>query len=294
MGLKQRLKTGIVLTKESTSVVQEYPQLLLFPIVSGLASLLFIGLLVTPMFGAAAASSAELPTSVLMLGAGVLYLGVAFITAFFAAALVHQTRAAIGGDEPSVRAGLKGAWAVKGPLFVWALISATVGLILDAIQESSESIIGQILSALVGVAWTLLTFFVVPVIVFENPSVRDMFSRSGETFKQTYGETPISLAGTTIIGMLCGSILMLPGLGLLFGVGGTIGFAGIPLAIAGIAVAQLVSTTLRGIVKTALYFYATEGERPDGFEEVFDTLDYEDNAHTGSQGQSQYGFGGVQ
>lgn len=294
MGLKQRLKTGIVLTKESASVVQEHPQLLLFPIVSGLASLLFIALLVTPMFGAAVASSGELPTSVLVAGAGVLYFGLAFITAFFAAALVHQTRAVIGGDEPSVRAGLNGAWAVKGPLLVWAIISATVGLILDAIQGSNDSIIAQILSALVGVAWTLLTFFVVPVIVFENPSVRDMFSRSGETFKQTYGETPISLAGTTIIGMLCGSIVMLPGLGLLFGVGGTVGLVGVPLAVAGIAVAQLVSTTLRGIVKTALYFYAAEGERPDGFEEVFDELDYEDSANTSSQGQSQYGFGGVQ
>lgn len=290
MGLFSRLKTGITITKQSAFVMREHPRLALFPIVSGLASVVFLAALVVPLSGVLVLDTGG-QTAVGLVALVGLYFGTAFITAFFSAGLVDQTRAVLDGRDPSLRAGIGSAWAVKRPLFAWALISATVGVVLDAINDSTDSPLGQILAAVVGIAWTVVTFFVIPVIVFERPSIREMFTRSGETFKNTYGETPISLAGTSIIALLAGAPLLLPGAYLLFGLNAVL--VGVPLLVAGIAVSQLVAYTLRGIVKTALYWYATEGHRPDEFDEIFDQLEDLRKPDSESSGAGTPGIGGV-
>lgn len=297
MSLLIRIKTGVVLSKQSISVMRQNPALLLFPIASGIASIAFFALLVTPMLGVVAVGSENLITAAGIVALLGLYLGTAFISVFFAAALVDQTFAVLNGAEPSLKAGIHNAWTVKGPLFVWAAISATVGAILDVVSESSDSIVGQIIGAVIGFAWTVLTFFVVPVIVFESPSVKEMFSRSGETFKNTYGETPVSLGVTRIIGLLSSLVLLAPGAYAFIVLESTL--VGLVLLVGGVGIVQLVSSTLRGIVKTALYFYATEGQQPDEFEEVFDTLGGRLNSESGekapfeSEGNSTTTFGGV-
>jgi hypothetical protein len=265
-----RIKRGYVLIRQSITVMHEHPRLGLFPVVSGAASVAFLALLLTPMFGVLAVDTGETVTLVVVGGALFsLYLGMAFISAFFTAGLVHQTRAVLAGEEPSLRAGLKGAWEVKRPLFAWAVISATVGVILDAISNS-DSIVTQILAAIFGVAWTLMTFFVVPVIVFEKPSIRRMFTRSAKTFRETFGETPIGLIGVTIVAIVAALPLLAPGAYLLFVA--EMPIAGVPLFAGGLLISQLISYTLNGIVKTSLYYYAEEGERPAEFDDVFDQL----------------------
>ncbi|WP_436935648.1 DUF6159 family protein [Halovenus marina] len=283
MQLLGRAKRGYLLVRQSVSVLREHPRLALFPVVSGIAGLAYLALLLTPMFSVLALDSSDTITFVVggiaLVG---IYLGTAFISAFFTAALVHQTRAVLAGEEPSLRDGIENAWAVKWPLLAWAVISATVGVVLDLISES-DSAVGQILAMVVGIAWTLLTFFVIPVIVFEKPSVREMFTRSATTFKETFGETPIGLVGVNLIAMVVALPVLAPGAYLLFAE--EILILGLPLFVAGVLIAQLITYTLRGIVKTALYFYATEGNRPAEFDEVFDRLDdVETSRSTGPRG----------
>lgn len=271
MGLIARFKTAVTLIKHSVGVMRSHPRLAVFPVLSGVFGLLFLALVLTPMFGLLSLDTGETTTTIVGIGViALLYLGTAFITAFFTAALVHQTRVVLGGGEPDLRDGIDGAWAVKGPLLLWAFISATVGLVLDAVAES-DSAVGQVLSAVFGIAWTLLTFFVIPVIVFENPSIREMFERSAGLFRDTFGETPISLAGVNIVALLVALPLLVPGAYLLF-VAEQL-FVGVPLFVVGVMIAQLLSSTLRGIVKTSLYFYATEEKRPEEFDGIFDRLD---------------------
>ena len=45
-----------------------------------------------------------------------------------------------------------------------------------------------IASFIIGVAWWVLTFFVVPIIVLERASVLDSMGRSPELFRGTWGE----------------------------------------------------------------------------------------------------------
>lgn len=266
-----RVRRGYVLIRQSISVMREHPRLGLFPVVSGAASVAFLALLLTPLFGVLAVDLGETVTLVAVGGALFgLYLGTAFISAFFTAGLVHQTHAVLAGEEPSLRAGLQGAWEVKGPLLAWAVISATVGVVLDAIANS-DSIVTRVLAAIFGIAWTLMTFFVVPVIVFEKPSLKGMFTRSAKTFRETFGETPIGLVGVNVVAIVAALPVLAPGAYLLFVAEMVI--AGVPLFVGGLLLTQLLSYTLRGIVKTSLYYYAAEGERPAEFDDVFDQLE---------------------
>jgi len=260
MGLIDRLKMGITLTRDSLSVMRNNPKLAVFPLVSAVAALVFLGAFLGTVFGLGLANPEGAGLIVLFF----VYLGSTFISTFFAAGLVHETRDAIKhGSEPSLRAGMAGAWEVKEPIFVSSVISATVSIIINML-ESSDSLPARILATVFSVGWAILTFFVVPVIVFEKPGVGEMFKRSGETFKQTWGETAISLIGVRLIAFLFVVPFLILGV-VLFGASP---LAGIGRILIGVLTGFLVGQTLQGIIKTALYIYATEGSRPEEFDNV--------------------------
>lgn len=283
MQIFQRLKMGFVLTKDSLLVMRHNPTLFLFPVVSGIAGLAFLAIFLGITFGLMAVT----PEGGVLVGLFFVYLALTFVSSFFAAALVHQTREVFGGNEASLKAGVAAAWDVKGPLFVWSLISATIGLLINAI-ENSDSRVSQLFGAIFGFAWTLMTFFIVPVIVFERTSTTGMFKQSAGTFKQTWGETPISLLGVNVVGMLVALPFVLPGVYL-----SQTGLAvvGIGLVLVGVLLSFLVSQTLQGVVKTTLYLYAKEGKRPEEFDNVdFDGLADERAGRSPRRGPVSGGF----
>lgn len=264
MQVIDRLKMGVTLTVDSLRVMGNNPKLGLFPLVSGLAGLGFLVVFLGVTFGLMQVA----PEGGAIVGLFLVYLVLTFVSSFFTAGLVHQTRSALHGEEPSLRAGLEAAWTVKGLLFVWAVISATVGVIINAI-ENSDSRIGRVLGAIFGAAWTLLTFFVIPTIVFEETSATGMFENSARTFKDTWGETPISLIGVQVVSF----VVVLPFLVLGYALLSLSVVVAIGAILAGVVLSFLVGQTLQGVIKTTLYLYATEGARPGEFDNVdFDEL----------------------
>ena len=276
MGLLNRLKMGAVLTKDSALLIRHNPGLLLFPVVSGVAGIGFLALFLGVTFGLAQVAA----DAGMIAGLFLAYLALTFVSSFFAAGLVHQTRAVLADDEPSLKAGLAAAWERKGPLLVWSVIAATVGIIINAI-ENSDSRIGRILGVVFGVAWTLMTFFIIPVIVFERTSTVGMFKESARKFKQTYGETPVSLIGIQLLSSLIALPFVLVGMYL-----NSIGIVpvAIGLVLLGVVLSFIMTQTLGGVVKTALYFYAEEGKQPDEFDNVdFENLDTDQDRGFGSR-----------
>ena len=91
---------------------------------------------------------------------------------------------------------------VAGKVFIWSVISATVGIILSIISERSK-LVGRIVSSLLGAAWGFLTFFALPAMVIKNISVTDSFKESTATIRRVWGETFIVTIGT---GMFFGLI----------------------------------------------------------------------------------------
>jgi Family of unknown function (DUF6159) len=152
-------------------------------------------------------------------------------------------------------------------ILAWALVSATVGLILKIIENAHEKA-GQFVSALLGTAWTVLTYFVVPVLVVEKLGPLDAIKRSMSILRKTWGE---ALVGNWGIGLFI-LLLMLPAILIfavalgLFGVAPAAGGAAIVLAVLYLALASAAGSALHGIYLGALYQYAAFNRVPDGFE----------------------------
>lgn len=280
MRIFDRAKRGLGLLRDSLVVLRNNPKLLLFPVLSGISALVFVVLWFGSVFGVFTLTENAILALVLLFGGYVL---TTFITVFFTAALVYESRQVFEGAPPDLKRGMRASWDVKGKLLAWAVITGTVGIILNMI-ESSDSQVGRMLATVVGIAWAVMTFFVVPTAVLDRDStVRDMFTRSGSIFKGQWGETVIGFGAVraieTVVVLIGAALGALVYLGTESIIGAAVMF--VPFAIAGV----LLSQTVQGIVKTALYVYAREGKRPSEFDDQnFDDLGRNNRGASGATG----------
>jgi len=264
MRILQRFKTGLTLTRDSLTVLRKHPDLMLFPFISGIATLLFGAVLYLTVFvGGIIGGGVE------YVALFVFYFVTTFIASFFTAALVSSVDDAFHGRNPTLRGGMAAAWAMKTELAVWSVISAVVGVLLRSL-ERSDSALTRIVAGFFALGWTITTFFIIPVIVFEDVSIKEMFSRSAGTFRDTWGETFSSTLGIGLIQFvlwIAGMALVVLVGGLLFTVVPAVGTSTVILGAIGITVGvYLVGQTVQGIAKTALYVYASEGMVPSEFD----------------------------
>ena len=197
-----------------------------------------------------------------------------FIIIFFNSALVFAAHERLAGGDPNIRSGLNGAFHRVITIFKWAVIAATVGLILRILSSQARQrggiigMIGYLVVQLFGAAWTMVTFFVVPLIVIEHLSLGDAFKKSLSMLRRTWGEQVTANFGLGIAGLIVGLVAFAISAALFF-VLSLIGTFGVILAIAIgatlLAGVALVFATLDGIFKAALYNYATDGQVPSLF-----------------------------
>ena len=112
------------------------------------------------------------------------YILASFVIIFFNSALVFAAHERLAGGDPTVRSGLGGAWNRVLTIFMWAVIAGTIGLILNILSGQARErggvlgIVSAIIISLIGAAWTLITFFVVPLIVIERRPLAEAFKTS--------------------------------------------------------------------------------------------------------------------
>jgi hypothetical protein len=182
---------------------------------------------------------------------------------FFNAALVWAADCRMRGEQVTLGEAIRAASERAHVLLPWAVLSATVSLVLRAIEERA-GIIGRIVGSLVGLAWSLVTFLVLPVLVIEQIGPIDAVKRSAELFKKTWGENMIANAGIGLAALVVTIVGLVPCL-LLVAIGGPAAVLGVVIAVAWIIGVQLIAATLTGIFQTALYRFATAGSAP-GFD----------------------------
>lgn len=126
MQLFDRLKMGAVLTKDSLLLMRHHPKLMLFPIVSGAAGIAFLGIFLGVTFGLARIS----PEVGVLAGLLLIYLALTFVSTFFTAALVHQTRSVLAGGDVSITAGVAAAWDRKTPISLLGIQLVSIAIVL--------------------------------------------------------------------------------------------------------------------------------------------------------------------
>ena len=260
------------LFKTSLSVVKQDKELLWMPVLSALASLAAVAAVTGVGFASgvwpetqAADGSANVPGIAL---AFVLYILLAFVTLFFNAAVVAGASERLAGGDPTVGTALGAAGRKVGKLFLWAIVVATVNVILQAIRERAGAV-GQVMAGLAGIAWNLATYFMVPVLLFDDKAIGSSLKRSGGLFKQTWGETVIGQGGLGIAGFVLGIGAVLAGLLLLFLLAplGIVGVAvGVTVLVLGVVGVAALMSVLEGVYKAALYRYATTQQVAPGFQ----------------------------
>jgi len=268
----ERISNSWALAKASWNVLRADKELIVFPLVSLIGVVLVTITFVVPSMltglfnGVMAGDHASKVTGGIL--AFAFYVVLYTVIFYCNTALVGAALIRLRGGDPTVGDGFRIASEHFGSIFGYAIISATVGMILRWVRE--KGILGRIAAGLFGIAWNIATYFVVPVLVTDNVGPIEAVKRSTALLKKTWGE---QIVGNIGIGTVSGLIFM----GLLF--------AGIPVAIlafkvslwALVAVALvwflamvaigLISAALSGIYTAAVYQYATSGSSGSYFNE---------------------------
>jgi hypothetical protein len=164
-------------------------------------------------------------------------------------ALVHCARLYFQGEEVTVRAGLQFSMSRIGVIFSWSFFTGTIGLLIRVIQEN-VGIVGQIITSIVGIVWSIATFFVVPIIAYENVGPLEAVKRSAKMMKEKWGESlgaNFSLGLIQFVGMI---VVGLP----LYLLGAMINpVVGIALAVIGVFMVISIVSAAQTIFISAIY-----------------------------------------
>ena len=261
------------LMKASAGVLRSDKSLLVFPLLAGVCSVVVAASFLVPVVLAMIGYHVDVderrfsPLYYAVLFA--FYLVQYFVIVFFNTALVGVALARLRGEPAGVADGFALARSRLGSIFGYALIAATVGLLLRMVQERL-GLIGRFVVGLLGLAWTVATFLVVPVLASEGTGPMDAVKRSAELLKRTWGENLIGNAGLGMVSGLVMFLFVLLAGALMFGAVAARSVAAMVLvgvfAVVAFILLGLVQSTLQGIYSAALYRYAEAGEAGGGFD----------------------------
>jgi Family of unknown function (DUF6159) len=257
MNFFDRLANGWKISMTSFKVLRANKQLIIFPILSGISLLLILGSFFTIVLAGAGWDIDQVKDSEQnTLGYVFLflyYLVNYFIVVFFNMALIHCTHLYFKGEEVTVEKGIRFSMSRVGAIFAWSMFAATVGMILRIISENLGAI-GKFIIGLIGLVWSIATFFVVPVIAYENLGPIDAFKRSANMMKQKWGER---IGAGFSFGLISLAGFLIAGLGL-FLVGAIFNpIIGVVLAVMGVLLVAAIMSAARSIFISAVYHNIT-------------------------------------
>ncbi len=261
-----------VLYKQSFNVLSADAEIVFFPVMSGIATVLLAAGFFLPLFRSGIFRDMDPQNLGWEMYAlfFIWYFLNYFIVIFFNSALVGCANMRLSGLDPKVKDGLRIAYRRRDRILAWAFIAATVGGILSTLRNRSNRFIGRLLAGGLGLAWTLVTYLIIPVLILEDRTAYDSMHRSAELFRRRWGE---QVAGTFGFGLLH-ALLLLPGalLGLvLYRLDPALA---VIAAVWYVLILAAISSAIKGVFTVVLYRYASAGILPDGFSarEIRDAL----------------------
>lgn len=257
------------LVKASASVLRSDKELMLFPVISGMVSLVVLATFLLPM-SLLGLFSQGMSVGVVVLGF-VFYFCQYAVVIFFNSALVAAAMIRLEGGDPTLADGFNAARARLPAILGYAAIAATVGVLLQSLKNSRNNFVMRLVGSGLGLAWTLATFLMVPILVSRDIGPIDALKESVSLFKRTWGESAIGnvgigaafwmvTVGTALVGVLLTVLAAQAWLGLAILVGGVFLIALLLLGV--------FQSALGGVYSAALYRFATTSEAPPAFRDA--------------------------
>lgn len=206
--------------------------------------------------------------------AGAVYFAGTFIIVFFNVAFLASVKRIINGKKVTFKEGLGLAWERRAAVLQWALFSATVGVIINALKGYLDNWLARRVLGLAELGWRLAVFLALPVVAAEGVTPLQALRRSGDIFRKTWGQTfaggigigAFQLAVWLLVGVLPGVLLFYFGMRspvtdypLIIGA-----FGWMPLSLILIA---LVGESMLMVFRMVLYVFAVEGVVPEEYKE---------------------------
>lgn len=256
------------ITKRSFALIGETPGMLVFPLVAGItviaAFLLFVA-------GTYWLPPLLFPPGNIVTGQEVVGL-VLFVLAYFVAniASVYATAALTGvatlrlnGQPATTADGWRIARTNLRRLLLWAILAATIGLAIQLVSSRFKGAAGLVIRVAAGASWSIVTYFMIPVLLYEREGAWASLKRSAGLFVNNFGRTIVS---NFVVGLIVGAGIVLAVVLLFFGVfalvGGSLllGLLIVAAALSVVVVLALIGAAVEGIVRAALYRYVTTGQ----------------------------------
>ena len=252
------------LAKDSFRVLRADKELLIFPLLSFVALAIVSISFILPFVAVGGITSFQnRQTNIASYVVAFIFYVVSYsVTFFFQTALVGAAMIRLDGGDPTLGDGFRIAFSRLPKIIGYAIIAATVGMILRFISERA-GIIGQIVGGVLGFSWTIATFLVVPVLVVENVGPIEAIKRSTGLLKKTWGERIIGNVGIGLVfGLLMFVVIILGGAlaYLLFQASVNLGIVAVVALVILVALLALVASALTGIFTASIYRYATKGD----------------------------------
>lgn len=267
------------LAGESLKVLRKDPELMVFPVISFIAGVVVAGVLGGIGFATGSFSGDQGISGLGILFIFLFYFGAYFVTIYFQVALVASVKLRLSGGNPTLGYGVRQATQRLGSVVTWAIIAALVGLLLRLLEEAAKRntrgwgrMLAQVIIGLVGMAWSLATFFVIPVIAYEGVGGFEAIKRSMGVVKRRWGEAVVGQASIMlvmwILAIAVGAVFGIVGI-LALGGGGTawiiVGAIFLAVGVLGVLFIIALSSTLQSIYTVVLYEYAIVGRVGDEF-----------------------------
>ena len=256
-----RIGRGLRLVGIGFTMARDEPGLMMVPVLAFLVQLVIFGvgaLALLPTLRSAnttAGRSAHLSAAqwLVLVALGVL---VMFVSVVSHATIIARVMARFHGKSVTNAQAARAALTKSPQLLAWAFINYVVVSILRSI--GNRGLIGALVGVLLRAGWMLASFFVVPVILFEDRGAVASIKRSVELCRSRWGENIVGNGALGIIGF--GAILLdvavSVALGLVFAP------MGVVVGIIGLAAILLVLTVATAAFNAALYWYAMTDQSP--------------------------------
>ena len=246
--------TGGNLVTSAWQALRHDKDLVLLPVVGGVAALVaIVPLLIVGFLIPDSASVARVLVGII----GVYV--VAIVSTFFAVALAAGAHERMNGRDPSIKSAVATAWSRKRTVVGWALLSATVGIVLRALEERLKGVGGALVGLLGNLAWSVASFFAIPIIAANDIGAIDALKLSTATFKQRWSSAArVTLRlGLYAVGLMVGLFVAIFAVAALASVSTVLAVVvGIVLFMAWLT-ALLLLSAVSSYARVALYRYAS-------------------------------------
>ena len=263
-----RFRRGLRLVGIGFAMVRDEPGLMAVPVVAFLIQLAVIGigtLVLLPVIrsasratdaaGGSTANAIHLSPAqwLVVVAVGV---AVTFVSVVSHATIIARVMARFHGERISnVRAAA--AALTKSPhLLAWAFINYVVIRVLRSVGR--RGILGLLLGSLLRAGWMLASFFVVPVILFEDRGAASSIKRSVQLCRARWGENVIGNSTIGIIGFAAVVVDVVVAVVL----GSVFAPLGVAVGAIGLVAIVLVVTVASAAFNAALYWFAVTDQTP--------------------------------